>query len=206
LKGDSTQRIIWGIGIFKKNGGTHLDRPGTCNFYTQNKVKIIILMELSCIIYMVCAIWFKILISREEGDFLGMLQKIREFIEKNDRLIKLFDMKIERVKRGYSKVSMIVKENHLNAALVCHGGTIFSLADVAFALASNSHGTIALAIDVSISYLKAVRAGEKITAICREKHLGRNIGVYEIEIINDQNELVSLLKATAFRKNEPLIS
>ena len=54
---------------------------------------------------------------------------------------------------------MTVADQHLNAADVVHGGALFTLADLVFAVASNSHGQLALGINVSISYLKAARAG-----------------------------------------------
>jgi acyl-CoA thioesterase len=99
---------------------------------------------------------------------------------------------------------MRVGDGHLMAAGYCHGGVIFSLADVAFALACNSHGTLSLALDMSISFLRAVKSGELLTARCTERHLGNRTGCYEIEVVNDRGELVSFLKATAFRKNVPL--
>jgi acyl-CoA thioesterase len=91
-----------------------------------------------------------------------------------------------------------VSEDHLNAAGSCHGGVIFSLADVAFALACNSHGTLALALDVSISFLRAVSPGEEITATCTERYRGKRTGSYTIEVTDGSGTLVSLLKATAF--------
>jgi len=104
----------------------------------------------------------------------SITQRVRELIEKKDSLFKLFGMKVTECTAGNSTVTMKVDKTHLNAAEICHGGTIFSLADVAFALASNSHGQVALAIDMSISYLRPAKAGDLI------------------------NKLVALLKATSF--------
>ena len=56
---------------------------------------------------------------------------------------------------GYCKVRLPIKEQFLNAADVVHGGLIFTLADVAFAVASNSHGQLALAINANISFLRS---------------------------------------------------
>lgn len=133
------------------------------------------------------------------------VKKIKEKIENYDMLLKLFNIKIEKLNPGHSEVSMVIKENHTNAAGVCHGGVIFSLADVAFALASNSHGNIALAMDVSISFIKTVKPGTEIRAICIEKHKGKSTGQYIIEVKDDKNRLVSILKATAFRFDNTLV-
>ena len=113
-------------------------------------------------------------------------------------------MKIQEVRAGKAVVHMVVGEHHINSAQVCHGGTIFSLADVAFALACNSHGFLALAIDMSISFLRPVSVGELITASCIEKHRSRKLGSYHIEVTNTSNQLVALLKATAFVTDQTL--
>lgn len=127
--------------------------------------------------------------------------RIRELIGNRDRLIGLFDMEILDCSQGVSSVGMVVKDSHLNAADICHGGTIFALSDVAFALASNSHGRIALALDMSISYTKPVRAGTYLTARCREMQRGKVIANYVIEVEDSEGDLVALLKATSFIKD-----
>ena len=99
---------------------------------------------------------------------------------------------------------MNVGRGHVNSANVCHGGAIFSLADVAFALACNSHGSLALAIDMSISFLRPVPVGELITACCVEKHRSRSLGSYHIEVKNRKDQIVALLKATAFVTDQML--
>ena len=132
-------------------------------------------------------------------------QKVKEAIEKGDRLVSLFNMKIGPLEEGKSVVSMRIGKQHLNAAGVCHGGVIFSLSDVAFALASNSYGTIALALEMSVSYTRAVMAGQTLTARCNEQYRGRRTATYLIEVTNEKGELVALLKGTVFRKDESLI-
>ena len=133
------------------------------------------------------------------------LESIRAFIQEKDALISLFNMEIVHFSAGNATVRMNVKKEHTNAAMVCHGGALFSLADVAFALASNSHGTLALALDMSISFLRAVPVGETIKATCTERYRGRSTGTYIIEVEDSSGRLVALLKATAFRTQNPLI-
>jgi acyl-CoA thioesterase len=132
------------------------------------------------------------------------LEEVRKLIEEKDRVLQLFGMEILSMKEGESVVRMKVGEEHLMAAGYCHGGAIFSLADVAFALACNSHGTLSLALDMSISFLRSVKPGAVLTASCRERYLGKSTGCYDIEVSNEGGELVSFLKATAFRKNVPV--
>lgn len=133
------------------------------------------------------------------------LGRVRELIEKRDALLSLFDMKILEFGEGRAKVTMKIKENHVNAAEVCHGGVIFSLADVSFALACNSYGTLALALDMSISFIRAVPVGDTITAHCTEIHRGRSTGSYMIRVTDSKGDIIAFLKATAFRMDKPLI-
>jgi acyl-CoA thioesterase len=131
-------------------------------------------------------------------------KRVRKIIEEKDRLIHLFGMKVDDVCPGRAVVSMTVGEHHVNAANVCHGATMFALADVAFALACNSHGDLALAVDMSISFLRAVSSGEHITATCTERHRGKRLGSYHIEVTNATGTPVALLKATAFVTDQRL--
>jgi len=137
-----------------------------------------------------------------------MVEKVREYMYKNDRLFELLGVSILEMKEGYAKVEMVVKEEHLNAAKVCHGGILFSLADLAFALASNSHGKLALAIEVSITYMRPAFEGEKLIAEAKEVNLGKRTATYLMEVRNSKNELVALAKGTVYRmeKDFPPIS
>ncbi|MDI9646277.1 MAG: hotdog fold thioesterase [Archaeoglobales archaeon] len=131
------------------------------------------------------------------------LRRFREYMEKNDRLFSLLGAKIVEVSAGYAKVALKVQEKHLNALNVCQGGVIFTLADLAFALASNSHGKVAVALDVSITYLKSVLEGEDIFAEAREIHLGNRTATYIMTVKNSKEEIVAIAKGTVFRIERP---
>ncbi len=66
------------------------------------------------------------------------------------------------VSPGRARVKMEIREQHMNSHRTVHGGAIFTLADTAFALASNSHGVPAAAINAQISYLTAARSGDTV--------------------------------------------
>ncbi len=131
------------------------------------------------------------------------IDQVKHYIEEKDMLIHQFGMEILEVTIGRAAVSMEVRPEHLNAAGFCHGGVIFSLADVAFALACNSHGTMALALDVSISYLRPCVPGDRLVARAEEEKIGKRTGLYIIKVTNSESKKVAILKATAFRMGEP---
>ena len=69
-----------------------------------------------------------------------------------DRYAALTGVEIVEAGTGYCKARLVIEDKHMNAANVVQGGAIFTLADLAFAVASNSRGPLALAINVNISY------------------------------------------------------
>ncbi len=119
-----------------------------------------------------------------------------------DRLAKLLGMELIELSAGKATVRMPVSEAHFNGVGVLHGGAIFSLADFAFAAASNSHGKVAVAINATIAYTKGVRSGT-LTARAEEVTIGRRLGTYQVRVTDDADEVVAQFQGTVFRKDEP---
>jgi acyl-CoA thioesterase len=104
--------------------------------------------------------------------------------------------------QGYSKVSMTVGEQMLNFHGIPHGGAIFSLADAAFAAASNSHGQTAVALNVSINYLAVVPVGARLYAEAKEESLGNRIALYRLAVTTEDGTPVALAHGMVYRKRE----
>ena len=83
------------------------------------------------------------------------------------------------------------------------GGAIFTLADLAFAVASNSRGQLALAINVNISFL-AGRSSGTLTATAREVSEPKRLGAYDVLVTDEQGEVIARFNGMVYRKNEPL--
>lgn len=107
------------------------------------------------------------------------------------------------VSAGYAKARMTLRPHHLNALNNVQGGAIFTLADFAFAAASNSHGTVAVAINVSITFMKAASTG---TLWAEAKEISKNfkIGSYSVEVRDDQGDLIARFEGLAYRKKDKL--
>jgi phenylacetic acid degradation protein PaaD len=105
---------------------------------------------------------------------------------------------------GHATVRMRVGSAHLNFHGTCHGGAIFSLADTAFGLASNSHGIAAAAIDAHLSFNTAVREGEVLTATARERSRGRRLATYGVDVTRADGRVVSVFTGTVFVSGDPL--
>ena len=88
---------------------------------------------------------------------------------------------------GCSELAMTVDARHLNFNGGCHGGAVFSLADSAFGLASNSHGPLASGIDAHITFQASVMAGQHLVARAREVSRSRRIAVYRIDVVRPES-------------------
>ena len=121
-----------------------------------------------------------------------------------DGVCRTFGISVRAGGPGHAEVAMTVDERHLNFNGGCHGGAIFSLADSAFGLASNSHGPLASGIAAHITYQAAVRRGDTLLARATEIQRSRRIGVYRIDVVradaNGTRAMVSAFTGTVFIK------
>ena len=132
----------------------------------------------------------------------NIMENVRKFFKK-DRFAKYVGIELIEVSEGKARVRLKIRQEHLNGVDLVHGGAIFALADFAFAVASNSHGTIALGVNANISYLKAARGGV-LTADAIEVARNPNLATYQINITNEEDDLIAVFQGTVYRKKDPL--
>lgn len=121
----------------------------------------------------------------------------------NDRFARHLGIEILEIAPGFARARMAVADHHLNALDLVHGGAIFGLADLVFAVASNAHGQVALGINVSMSYVKAARGGV-LVAEAREVSRNAKLATYSMEVKDTDGALVALMMGTVYRKKDPL--
>ena len=129
---------------------------------------------------------------------------IKKFIE-NDSFAAYLGIEILEHSNGSAKAKMKISEHHLNSAGTVHGGAIFSLADAVFAVASNSYGTLAMAVNVSISYFKAVREGT-LFAEAEEVSINPKLATYLVHIKDQNKNEIALFQGTVYKKSDTLES
>jgi len=122
---------------------------------------------------------------------------------KFDRFAKLLGIEVVGLDDGYAKCRMTVRPDMLNSVDIPHGGAMFTLADMAFAAACNSHGTVSLALHVGITYYAAAPVGSALIAEAREIHLGRKTCEYDIRLTTEDGQLVANAHGLAYRKSDP---
>jgi acyl-CoA thioesterase len=122
---------------------------------------------------------------------------------KNDRFAERTNVELLSVSLGHATAKMVLHPHHLNGLGSVQGGAIFTLADYAFAAACNSHGTVAVALNVSITFMKAATTGT-LWAEAREVSKNFKVGSYVVEVKDDQGDLVATFQGLAYRKKDKL--
>jgi acyl-CoA thioesterase len=119
----------------------------------------------------------------------------------NDRFANESGIRLLEVREGFARASMEVLPRHHNGVGTAQGGAIFTLADLVFAAAVNSHGTVAVAINVSISFIKAVSKGT-LFAEGREIAQGPKLASCTVHVTDEQGTLVAVFQGLAYRKKD----
>jgi acyl-CoA thioesterase len=109
---------------------------------------------------------------------------------KADKFARFVGIELVSAGEGRAVAKLELTENHLNGAGRVQGGAIFTLADYAFAAASNSRGHPTVGINVSISYYKAPM-GRSITATASEISEGKRISGYNVDVHDEDGSLVA---------------
>lgn len=128
-------------------------------------------------------------------------EKIVAEMMKNDSFSQWLGVEVLEIREGFAQIKLTVTEEMLNGHGIAHGGISYSLADSAFAFASNSHGQKAVSIETSINHIKPVFAGDELIATAEKESISKSLGQYIVRVMRNK-ELVGLFKGVVFRKNE----
>jgi len=132
------------------------------------------------------------------------MQKIKDFFSTEDKFARHTGIELVDMGPGWATVKMKIEPFHLNGAKTVHGGAMFTLADFAFAMASNSHGNLAMGINTSMSFVKAALQG---TLYAEAKELSRNakLATYAVTLTDDAGDTVAIFQGMVYRKKEMII-
>ncbi len=100
---------------------------------------------------------------------------------------------------GAARMEARLGPEHLNNWGSAHGGFLFTLADSAFALASNSHGPTAVSLSAHMTYFRPTRVGDTLEALAREVSLTRRTAVYPVDV-RCGDDLIAQFTGTAYRR------
>jgi len=122
---------------------------------------------------------------------------------RRDRFAAGAGVRLVEVGPGRAVARLTVRPGHLNGVDVVQGGAIFTLADFAFAVACNTAGPVALAIEVSISFLAATTRGT-LTATAVEVSRSSRLSRVEVEVRDARGAPVARFHGTAYVTRDSL--
>jgi acyl-CoA thioesterase len=113
-------------------------------------------------------------------------------------------MKLVGLAEGYALVEMTPRKEDLNIHGMVHGGAVFSLMDEAFQISCNSYGTVAVALNVNVTFHQPALEGCRLQAESKECHRSRKTATYQVRVTDQNNLLIATGQALAYRKKDPL--
>jgi acyl-CoA thioesterase len=126
------------------------------------------------------------------------MRDLREKVSR-DPYLQFLGIEVDELQKGRAVCSTVITADMLNFLGYVHGGLVFSLADAAFSAASNSDHLPSVALDVSGSFLKTAKVGDRVTAEAKLIHTTRRTGVYRMEVFLG-GDLLATFSGTVFRK------
>ncbi|MDR1857382.1 MAG: PaaI family thioesterase [Desulfovibrio sp.] len=129
---------------------------------------------------------------------------MKNYVSDHDKLVRLMGMTIESVTTESARVTMPLLEQHRNGMGMAHGGTIFSLADVAFGAAANAEtSTAVVSLNTTIQYLRAGQSSP-LVAVSHLIRGGSHIVTYDVEVFDGSGALIAKCLCTGYHTNFPL--
>lgn len=104
---------------------------------------------------------------------------------------------IDEASYGYAKCSMDIQSRHCNALGIPMGGTMFTLADFAFAVASNQNGKEVVTQASQITFLTPAR-GKRLTAVAQQVKDGKKTCFYEVTVTDDLGTKVAFVTINGY--------
>ena len=115
-----------------------------------------------------------------------------------DYFRELLGIKVLETKDGYSKMSLKITKKHTNIAGFTHGGVVFALADCAFSNAVNFGDKQAVAIQVSINYLRPTSEGDDLIAEAKTVSDGKTLALTRVAV-KRKDKNVALFSGLAYK-------
>jgi len=137
-----------------------------------------------------------------------MDQKVREAIFKAVRkepFARAMQMELVNLEDGHSVVQMVYEpENMANIYARAHGGAIYALIDEAFETAGQTDGTIAVALNVNVTYVTSPEPGQRLQAQAQRVSQTKKTASYNIKVIDPNGQVIALCQALAFRTGKAI--
>ena len=132
----------------------------------------------------------------------SLAQKIVDAMMLDDAFSQWLGIRVIEITPGNCQLQMQMTPSMCNGFSIAHGGIAFSLCDSACSFAVNAHGRKAMSVENSISQFKAIQPGDVLNCYVTEQSLGKKLGVYTAEVINQDEVRIAVFKGTYYRSDK----
>jgi acyl-CoA thioesterase len=131
-------------------------------------------------------------------------QAICRAVEK-EPFAQALNMELVELELGYSAVEMLYDPSAMNNIYDrAHGGAIFGLIDEAFEAACQTEGTIAVALNVNVTYVSSPQAGKRLRAEARQVSRTKKTASFDIKVSEKDGPLIATCQALAYHTGKPI--
>jgi len=124
---------------------------------------------------------------------------------KKEPFAQALKMELVDLEDGYSVVEMEYDPDKMdNIYSRAHGGAIYALTDEAFETAGQTDGTVAVALNVNITYVTSPRPGVLLKAEAKRVSQTKKTAVYEVKVTDQDQNLIATCQALAYRTGKPI--
>ena len=137
-----------------------------------------------------------------------MDQEVREAIlraVKKEPFARALNMELVKLEKGHSVVHMTYEPEKMNNIYGrAHGGALFALIDEAFETAGQTDGTVAVALNVNVTYVSSPKPGLQLRAEAHRVSQTSKTASYDIKVTDENGNLIALCQALAFDTGKPI--
>ncbi len=124
---------------------------------------------------------------------------------KTEPFARALNMELVELEKGHSVVHMTyVPEKMNNIYDRAHGGALYALIDEAFETAGQTDGTVAVALNVNVTYVSSPQPGLQLRAEARRVSQTKKTVSYDIKVTDEKGNLIALCQALAFDTGKPI--
>ena len=117
----------------------------------------------------------------------------------------MMGMELIELSDGYSVVEMNYEPDRMNNIYArAHGGAIFALIDEAFETSCQTDGTVAVALNVNVTYVSSPESGGRLRAVSRRVSQSKKTATFDIKVTDGNGALIAVCQALAFRTGKPI--
>jgi acyl-CoA thioesterase len=144
--------------------------------------------------------------EQESSDPQAVARASGDAMYARDHASKAMGAALTDIGPGRATMTMTVRRDMLNGYGTCHGGTLFALADSAFAFACNSRNEATVAAGCSIEFLRAGREGDRLTATAVERARSGKSGIYDVTVSDEAGEVLALFRGKSLKVGGSVIA